>query len=424
MMFLTGVSLKRAEEEKFTILEEVKKVISENQIPVTLSIGLAVYNISIRKTYQDAYTALDLALGRGGDQAVIKKGEELTYYGGKTQALEKQTRVRARVISHALGRLIEESTNIIILGHKFADMDCLGSSFGIFRACREYGKAAYIVIDTINVTVKSLLENFVNDKDYSKFIIKPSTVKRIVNECSLVVVLDTQSTVYMECPDILNTASRVVIVDHHRKNNNSIEKPIISYLEPYASSTCELVTEILQYMVKDIKLSGLEAEALLAGIMLDTKNFTYRTGVRTFEAASYLKRMGADVAHIRRLFKYDLSSYIQKANIIASSEITDDKIAIAVCPPDYDNPQLLIAQSADELLNIKGVEASFVMTELNGFTYISGRSSDNINVQLILEKLGGGGHLGVAGAKVDKDINTTKKMLEDVIKKYIEEEKQ
>lgn len=423
IVFMTNQKLKQAEEKRFDILDEIRSIDVGNKIPITLSMGIASYSDNIRNIYMDSDTALDLALGRGGDQAVVKRKNRISYYGGKTQAVEKRTKVKARVIAHALGQLVSESSNVIIVSHNYMDMDGLGSAMGILRASKEYGKNAYIVMDTVNATVQDFLDRVMEDEEYSSSFIDVDQVDSLLDERSLLVVVDTQRPAYMTYPEILKKVNRIVVIDHHRKTNDSIDKTILTYMEPYASSTSELVTELLQYMKDRIELDKIEAEALMAGIMLDTKNFTYKTGVRTFEAASFLRRMGADSTHVVQVFKDDIQTYSIRAEIVKAAEFMDNGIAISICPSNVSNVHLLVAEAANELLNIKGVEAAFVMSQINNTVVISGRSMGDVNVQLILEKLGGGGHLGIAGAQLfDVNIDEAKKLLYEAIDKYFEEE--
>lgn len=424
IVFMTNQKLKQVEEKKFDILDDIRDINVGNRIPVTLSMGIASYSDNIKNIYMDSDTALDLALGRGGDQAVVKRRDRIAYYGGKTQAVERRTRVKARVISHALGQLISESSNVIVVSHNFMDMDGLGAAMGILRASREYNKEAYILLGTVNVTVEEFLQRIMEDERYSGSFVQGDHLDGLLDESSLLVVIDTQRSSYMAYPDILKKVNRVVVIDHHRKANDSIDKAILTYIEPYASSTSELVSELLQYMKDKVNMEKVEADALMAGIMLDTKNFTYKAGVRTFEAASFLRRMGADSTHVVQVFKDDIKTFSQRADIIKAAEFTDKGVAISVCPEGVDNPQLLIAQAANELLNIKGVEASFVLSRINGTVVISGRSLGDVNVQVILEKLGGGGHLGIAGAQLpDMTLDEAKALLYEAIDKYFEEEK-
>ncbi|HHW56285.1 MAG TPA: exopolyphosphatase [Clostridia bacterium] len=412
--------LKNLEENRFEILDKIREIGEDIKVPLTLSIGIGAEADDFLTLNEYASTALDLALGRGGDQVVVKRGDRIAFYGGRTQAVEKRTKVKARVIAHALRELIKESSTIFIMGHNFMDFDSLGAAIGMYRACMSLGKKAYIILDKSNVSIDELVKKVKSTKGYEDLFIKSSEVKSIVDQNSLLIVVDTHRPSYLNYPEIVNFIDRIVVIDHHRRGKEFIDKAILVYLEPYASSASELVTEILQYIVEKIDLTPIEAEALMAGISVDTKNFTFRTGSRTFEAASFLRRKGADTTSVKQLFQNDLNSYIIKASIVKNAEITDNGIAIAVSPTNADN--LIIAQAADELLTIKGVKASFVLLEREEDVAISGRSMGDINVQIILEKLGGGGHLTVAGAQVKKPMEEVLKDLKEAIKEYFEEE--
>ncbi|MDI3501737.1 MAG: cyclic-di-AMP phosphodiesterase [Thermoanaerobacter sp.] len=412
--------LKSLEENKFEILDKVREIGEEIKIPLTLSIGIGADANDFLTLNEYASSALDLALGRGGDQAVIKRGDKISFYGGRTQAVEKRTKVKARVIAHAIKELIKESSTIFIMGHNFMDFDSLGAAIGMYRACMSLGKKAYIILDKSNVAIDELVKKIQNTKGYEDLFIKSSEVKNKVDQNSLLIVVDTHRPSYLTYPEIVDIIDRIVVIDHHRRGKEFIDKALFVYLEPYASSASELVTEILQYIVDKIDIKPIEAEALMAGISVDTKNFTFRTGSRTFEAASFLRRKGADTTSVKQLFQNDLDSYIIKASIVKNAEILDNGIAIAVSPPNANN--LIIAQAADELLTIKGVQASFVLLKREEDVAISGRSLGDINVQVILEKLGGGGHLTVAGAQVKKPIEEVLQDLKNAIKEYFEEE--
>jgi c-di-AMP phosphodiesterase-like protein len=412
--------LKTLEENKFEILDKVREIGEEIKIPLTLSIGIGANANDFLALNEYASSALDLALGRGGDQAVIKRGDKISFYGGRTQAVEKRTKVKARVIAHAIRDLIKESSTIFIMGHDFMDFDSLGAAIGMYRACMSLGKKAYIVLDKSNVAIDELVKKIQNTKGYEDLFIKSSEVKNTVDQNSLLIVVDTHRPSHLTYPEIVDIIDRIAVIDHHRRGKEFIDKALLVYLEPYASSASELVTEILQYIVDKIDIKPIEAEALMAGISVDTKNFTFRTGSRTFEAASFLRRKGADTTSVKQLFQNDIESYIIKSSIVKNAEILDNGIAIAVSPPNANN--LIIAQAADELLTIKGVQASFVLLKREEDVAISGRSLGDINVQIILEKLGGGGHLTVAGAQVKKPIEEVLQDLKNAIKEYFEEE--
>ncbi|MGB9780690.1 DHH family phosphoesterase [Caldanaerobacter sp.] len=412
--------LKKLEENRFDILDKIRETGEEMKVLLTLSIGVGAEADDFLTLSEYASSALDLALGRGGDQAVVKRGDKISFYGGRTQTVEKRTRVKARVIAHALRELIKESSTIFIMGHNFMDFDSLGAAIGMYRACADLGKKAYIILDKSNVAIDELVKKIKATDGYEELFIKSSEVKNMVDENSLLIVVDTHRPSYLSYPEIVELIDRIVVIDHHRRGKEFIDKAVLVYLEPYASSASELVTEILQYIVEKIDLKPIEAEALLAGIAVDTKNFTFRTGSRTFEAASFLRKKGADTTSVKQLFQNDLASYIIKATIVKNAEILDNGIAIAISPPAANN--LIIAQAADELLTIKGVKASFVLLQREEDVAISGRSMGDVNVQIILEKLGGGGHLTVAGAQVKKPMEEVLKELKQAIKEYFEEE--
>ncbi|NNG67168.1 DHH family phosphoesterase [Caldanaerobacter subterraneus] len=412
--------LKKLEENRFDILDKIRETGEEMKVLLTLSIGVGAEADDFLTLNEYASSALDLALGRGGDQAVVKRGDKISFYGGRTQAVEKRTRVKARVIAHALRELIKESSTIFIMGHNFMDFDSLGAAIGMYRACADLGKKAYIILDKSNVAIDELVKKIKATDGYQDLFIKSSEVKNMIDENSLLIVVDTHRPSYLSYPEIVELIDRIVVIDHHRRGKEFIDKALLVYLEPYASSASELVTEILQYIVEKIDLKPIEAEALLAGIAVDTKNFTFRTGSRTFEAASFLRKKGADTTSVKQLFQNDLASYIIKATIVKNAEILDNGIAIAISPPAANN--LIIAQAADELLTIKGVKASFVLLQREEDVAISGRSMGDVNVQIILEKLGGGGHLTVAGAQVKKPMEEVLKELKQAIKEYFEEE--
>jgi c-di-AMP phosphodiesterase-like protein len=412
--------LKKLEENRFDILDKIRETGEEMRVLLTLSIGVGAEADDFLTLNEYASSALDLALGRGGDQAVVKRGDKISFYGGRTQAVEKRTRVKARVIAHALRELIKESSTIFIMGHNFMDFDSLGAAIGMYRACADLGKKAYIILDKSNVAIDELVKKIKATDGYQDLFIKSSEVKNMIDENSLLIVVDTHRPSYLSYPEIVELIDRIVVIDHHRRGKEFIDKAVLVYLEPYASSASELVTEILQYIVEKVDLKPIEAEALLAGIAVDTKNFTFRTGSRTFEAASFLRKKGADTTSVKQLFQNDLASYIIKATIVKNAEILDNGIAIAISPPAANN--LIIAQAADELLTIKGVKASFVLLQREEDVAISGRSMGDVNVQIILEKLGGGGHLTVAGAQVKKPMEEVLNELKQAIKEYFEEE--
>ncbi len=402
----------------FSLLEDVKTVNIGNQMAVTLSIGLGAQGESYIRNYEYARTAIDMALGRGGDQAVLKAGENITYYGGKSHTLEKNTRVKARVKAHALRELIESKEKVIIMGHWISDVDCVGAAIGIYRAAKTSGKRANIVVNNVSSSVKPLMERFYSNPDYEEdlFINNEKALERM-DANTLLVVVDTNRPSYTECPELLKKAQNIVVLDHHRQTRDVIDSAVLSYVEPYASSACEMVAEILQYYSEDLKIKAIDADAIYAGIVIDTNNFMNKTGVRTFEAAAFLRRNGADVTRVRKLFRDEMADYKAKAEAVKNAEVFESHYAISVCPSDTsDNPTVIGAQAANELLGIRGIKASFVLTEFNGQIYISARSIDEVNVQIIMERLGGGGHMSVAGAQLkDISIEEAKKKLKDTI---------
>ncbi len=414
-------NLENLEAKKFTILDDIREIDLGNKIPATLSIGVGVNGKNLSRLEEFASSALELALGRGGDQAVVRKIDSFEFYGGKTKAVEKRNKVKARIIAHALRQLIDQSNKIIIMGHKSPDMDSFGAAIGVYRAAINRGKEAYIVINRINAATENVYDKFKDNEEY-RFIDSEEALE-VFGEKDLVVVVDTHRPSSTECPELIDKSDRVVLIDHHRRGTEFIENTVLTYLEPYASSTCELVAEILQYMDVKVNLEKIEAEAMLGGIAVDTKNFSFKTGVRTFEAASLLRRAGADTTEVRQLFQDDITTFIAKANVVRNAEVIKDSIAISVCDENIKNHQLVVAQGADELLNIRGINTSFVIgIKDDGTVLISGRSLGNLNVQRILEKLGGGGHLTVAGAQL-KDVTAyqTKNMLINAIEEYLEE---
>ncbi|MFA5524577.1 MAG: DHH family phosphoesterase [Tissierellales bacterium] len=411
------------EMKKFEVLDQVREVDVGNKIPVTLSIGIGVNGKSLVQQFEYANAALDIALGRGGDQAVVKRIDKLSFYGGKSKAVEKRTKVKARVIAHALRQLIDQSEEVFIMGHKNGDMDSFGASIGIYRAVKNRDRKAYIILSGVNPSIKNIYDRLKTEHpEYLEDIITPEQARAIADKSSLCVLVDNHRPSYTEAPHILEIVDKVVLIDHHRRGADFIEEPVLSYLEPYASSTCELVTEILTYMGDKISINKFEAEALLAGISVDTKNFTFQTGVRTFEAASFLRRAGADTSSVRQLFQDDINTFMTKAEVVKEAKIIDDKIAISKMRKESEESVLIAAESANDLLNINGIMASFVLVVSDGKIHISGRSLGDISVQLILEKLGGGGHLAVAGAQLENvDIDGAEDMLREAIREYFEE---
>lgn len=408
-------------EKKFDILDEIRQIDIGNKIPVTLSIGIGVNGETLYDVHQYAIAAKDLSLGRGGDQAVIKDKDKLSFYGGKSKEVEKRTKVKARVMAHGLAQLIDQSNEIIIMGHDTPDLDCLGAAIGTYRGCRLRGKTAHILLNKSNTAIDKMLEKLKKIEEYDNVFINSDDAVQMLIKDPLIIVVDVHRKSFVEFPDLLDRVSNIFIIDHHRKSVDFIDNATISYIEPYASSTCELVTELLQYMSEKPTLLEVEAQALMAGIYMDTKNFAFKTGVRTFEAAGYLKRMGADLIEVKKLLADDFETYVERARIVSTAKIKN-KIAIVSHASGVKN-YLSIPQAADELLKIEGIEASFVLAPTGNNVTISGRSLGDINVQVILESIGGGGHMTIAGAKLfDTPIEDAQEILKEAIDKYIEQE--
>ena len=418
IVVLTRKHFDKLIENKFDILEEVKTVNIGNEMPVTLSMGFGVDSGSVTDDASYARAAMDLALGRGGDQAVIKTKEKVQYFGGKSQQQGKNTRVKARVKAQALKELIDTKDRILVMGHSNADIDVFGAAIGIYRATNACGKSCHIVINNVTEAIKVMRESFENTSEYPEdMFINNSQALDMVDSQTALVVVDTNKASITECPELLNKCKSVVVLDHHRQGSDRIENATLSYIEPYASSTCEMVAEILQYIGDNIKIKSNEADCLYGGIMIDTNNFMVKTGVRTFEAAAFLRRNGADVTRVRKIFRNDFVDYKARAEAVRNMELYNDKFAISVCPSkDLDSPTVVGAQAANELLNISSVKASFVFSEFNDKIYLSARSIDEINVQLIMENLGGGGHISMAGAQFsDCDIEDAIDRLKNVL---------
>ena len=387
---------------KFSLLDEVREINIGNELAVTLCIGVGSDAANYAQSAEWARSAIELALGRGGDQAVVKEREKIYYYGGKTKQVEKVTRVRARVKAHALKQLLEGKERVVIMGHKIGDPDSFGASIGVYRIARALNKEAHIVLNEVTKSVRRLKACFENNSNYAAdMFLTESQAREVVDLNTALVVVDVNRPSYTECPDILSMTRSIVILDHHRQSSESIENAVLSYIEPYASSASEMVAEILQYISDSIKLRTEEANAMYAGLMIDTNNFLNKTGVRTFEAAAFLKKNGADVTKIRMMFRDDMATYQVRAEAISRAEIFDSVFVFTeCCPGNLENPTVIGAQVANELLNITDVKASFVFTRVKGTVYISARSMEEVNVQLVMEKLGGGGHSAIAGAQL------------------------
>ena len=416
--------LEKMEEEKFSLLEDVKSIKVGNEMSVTLSMGIGYVGNDYTKNYEYSRMAIDLALGRGGDQVVVKTRDKISYFGGSNRQVDKSTRVKARVKALALREIMITRDKFFVMGHKIADIDSFGAAIGIYCAARQLGKKAQIVIDEVNTTLRPLKECFTPENGYPDDMFIPSqlALDEIDSHTALIVV-DTTRPSYTECPNLLNRAKAIVVFDHHRQCEDVVKNAVLSYTEPYASSTCEMIAEVLQYFDEDIKLSTQEADAIYAGILIDTNNFVSKTGVRTFEAAAYLRRCGAEVTRVRKMLRNDMDAYKARAEAVRHAEVFHNMFAISVCPADnIESPTGACAQAANELLNIIGIKASFVLTEYHDRIYISARSIDEINVQLVMERLGGGGHMNSAGAQLTGcTLEDAKRTIENTLDEMIRE---
>jgi len=402
LVIMRKKALMNLKESRFELLEDVKTVNIGNEMAVTVSIGVGVDAPTYAQNAEYARTAIDLALGRGGDQAVVKAPDSIVYYGGKSQQIEKNTRVKARVKANALQEIITSKDKVLIMGHRLADADAFGSAVGISCIARALGRKPHIVINNITTSVKPLVELFRDRNIYEDdFIIGSTEALEIADNSTVLVVVDVNKPSITECPDLIKSCKTVVVLDHHRQGSEVIENATLSYVEPYASSACEMVAEVVQYIAGTVKVRSNEADCMYSGIMVDTNNFTAKTGVRTFEAAAFLRRCGADVTRVRKMFRDGAREYKAKAETVRSAEIYKNAYAMGICPSEgLDSPTEIGAQAANELLGINGIKASFVVTEYNGKIYISARSIDEVNVQIIMERLGGGGHMNIAGAQL------------------------
>lgn len=403
IIILRKKAVAQLQQNRFDLLEEVKTVNIGNEMAVTISMGIGVDGLSYAQNYEFCRTAIDLALGRGGDQAVVKTPQQINYYGGKSQQMEKSTRVKARVKAHALKELITTKDQVIIMGHRMADVDSFGAAIGIYRIAKTLDRKAHIVLNDVTTSVQPLCDMFIGNEEYEDdMIINSKQAIEYTNNSTVVVVVDVNKPSITECPELLKICRSIVVLDHHRQGSETIENATLSYVEAYASSTCEMVTEILQYVSNGIKVRGGEADCLYSGIMIDTNNFMSKTGVRTFEAAAYLRRGGADVTRVRKLFRENANEYKAKADAVSQAEIYRNDFAISICTSEgIQSPTIVGAQAANELLNIRGVKASFILTEYQGMIYVSARSIDEVNVQVIMERLGGGGHMNIAGCQME-----------------------
>lgn len=418
ILLIENQYLRELETERFSILDEAKKISVGNRNNVTLSIGISLNGEYIEENFKNASQACELALGRGGDQAVIRENGSDTYYGGSSVEIERRTKVKARVIANLLKDEIEKSSNILIMGHSTGDMDALGASLSVYRACCISDKPARIILNKSNQSIDAIMKKLGAMPEYADVFINTSDALNLLDDGTLVVVVDTYKQALTEAPKVLDYASRIAVIDHHRRGADFIKDTVLFYSETYASSTSELMVEILGYYTNHITLPKIEAEAMYAGIWVDTKSFTFKTGIRTFEAASFLRSQGVDTIEVRRYFQPDYETFSQVYNVTATSEVVHGNIAIAICGPDIVNPQFIAALAADQLLTISEIDASFVLSVSENYVYVSGRSLGDINVQVILERMGGGGHLTAAGTKVEN--STVVKVKRELIR-HIEE---
>ena len=412
----------KVKQDKFSILDKVKDIETKENVQITLSIAISNDGTTDKEKYKSAQAAMDIVLGRGGDQAVIRENEIYKFYGGRAQEVEKRTKVKARVVAHALENLIKDASKVMVMGHTNPDIDSMGSSMGIYRLAKSLGKKAYIIDSNETNTLQSFKADLAKEPEYEDTLITKEVAEENIDKETLVVVVDTHKTTYVEAPELLKRTDKIVIIDHHRRSADYIENATLTFQEVYASSAAELVTELLQYAEVHVDLKTIEAESLYAGIMMDTKNFTFKTGVRTFEAAAYLRRCGVNIIRVKKWFQSNLDTFNKIAGIVKKAEIVNETIAIATYEKKDKEASLICAKAADELLTISDITASFVMGKVGNKICISGRSIGDINVQIILEKLGGGGHITLAGAQVEgMTMEETKQELINRINEYFSE---
>lgn len=409
--------------EKFGLLEIIKNVNIGNDMAVTLSMGFGTEGGSFIQNYELARAAIDLALGRGGDQVVVKTPDDNRYFGGKAKQVARNTRVKARVKAQALREIMEASEKIFVMGHSLGDADSFGAAIGLYRAAKVINKRVYIVLNEITSTTRPQIEKYLKSPEYEEdMFVSSQQALELVNSESTVIVVDVNSPGRCECKELLLITSNIVVFDHHRQGKDVIKNAVLAYIEPHASSTCEMVAEMLQYFDDNVKIKNIEADSIYAGIMIDTNNFVRKTGVRTFEAAAYLRRCGADVSRVRKMFREDMETYKTRAAMVQNAEVYKERFAITVCQNEaLESPTVVGAQAANELLNVIGIKATFALTSFKNKIYISARSVDEINVQVIMERLGGGGHLNIAGAQLECTIEEAKEQIRAVLDKMMEE---
>jgi c-di-AMP phosphodiesterase-like protein len=408
---------------RFAILEEIRDINLGNESSATISIGIGVGRDTFVERYDLARAAIDLALGRGGDQAVVKSIDQEKFYGGKSVQIERNTRVKARVKAHALKELIEGKERVVVMGHSIGDVDSFGASIGIYRIAKTLNRKANVVLNEVSQSVKPIRDRFYTKEYEEDMIITGDEAKELVDENTVLVIVDVNRASYTECPELIEQAQSVVVIDHHRQAGDAIDKAVLFYIEPYASSASEMVAEISQYIGSGLKLKSAEAEAMYAGIMIDTNYFSNKTGVRTFEAMAYLRRNGADAVRIRKAFREDIDEYKIRAAAIQDTELYEGVFAIAESKSEgIESPTVFASKIANSLLDISNVKASFVLTKYRGKVYISARSIDEVNVQVMMERLGGGGHINMAGAQLENvEVEEAKNMIKQEIDRMIEE---
>ena len=425
-VILKDRAFREIKKNKFSLIQEVKTVNIGNDMAVTLSMGFGIGGKTYSENYEYSRAAIDLALGRGGDQVVIKSGDHNEYFGGKTKQIDRNTRVKARVKAHALREIMEANEKIFIMGHAIPDADCFGAAVGVQRAAKTINRKAYVVVDDTAVSIRPLVQRFREMKDFDpELFISGERALELVDSSSAVVVVDVNKPSLCECPELLERTKNIVVFDHHRQGSEVIRNAVLAYIEPYASSACEMVAEMLQYFDENIRMKNVEADSIYAGMMIDTNNFVTKTGVRTFEAAAYLRRCGADVTRVRRMFREDMATNKVRAAMILDAEVYKERFVITVCPSEgegLETPTVVGAQTANELLNIIGIRASFVLNPYKQQIYVSARSLEDINVQRIMERLGGGGHLTTAGAQLSGcTVEEARKLIHDTIDQMEEE---
>ncbi|MFR4985769.1 MAG: DHH family phosphoesterase [Lachnospirales bacterium] len=423
ILILSQESLDELKKNKFDILDNIREIDMGNTIPVTLSIGIGKNGENLDENMEFARVSLDLALSRGGDQVIIKDGENYQFFGGHTKEGNRNSRVRARVKAYALTELIEDASNVIIMGHRHTDLDCMGAGIGVYSIVSALDKNCKIVLNDVTSSVSYLYDRVIKDEKYKDVFISSEEALKLVNRKTLLIIVDVYKQGLCECPELVDKVKKIVVFDHHRKGTDYIENAVLTYHETYASSTCELITEMLMYINKNIPIKQVEADSILAGIIVDTKNFAFKTGIKTFEAAAFLKKKGADTIRVKKLFKNSIDCYNARANVVSNMKLYRENMAISILEDEIDNPLLVVAQACDELLNIDNINASFVLCKINNNISISARSFGEINVQIIMEKLGGGGHQSISATQIkDVTIEEAVNMLKGAIDEYFKEE--